>query len=157
MHTDPFDTQDVTQDLDQDLLCATARSDERPLCVPRCGAGLDRARRSTFPPDVSGKSSVTSKRAGTMAAGSHSSKKRRNSTVDGAAVSAATIWATGWVLPRLVGPGDHRGLRHRGVLRQRGLDLARLDAEAADLHLEVETAQVLDVAVGQIAGRSPVR
>ncbi len=52
-----------------------------------------------------------------------------------------------------VGSGHHRGLGHRGVFRHRGLHLARLDPEAADLHLEVEASQVVDVAVGQISGQ----
>ena len=38
-----------------------------------------------------------------------------------------------------------------GVFPERRLDLAQLDAEAADLHLVVDAAQELDVAVGQVA------
>ncbi|GAA2966721.1 hypothetical protein GCM10010483_07520 [Actinokineospora diospyrosa] len=52
--------------------------------------------------------------------------------------------------------GDHGGLPDAGAGQQRGLDLARLDAEAADLHLVVGAAQVLDGALGgppgQVAG-----
>src|ERR671915_644883 len=40
----------------------------------------------------------------------------------------------------------------RVVAHQCGFDLARLDAEAADLDLVVDAAQELDVAVWQIAG-----
>ena len=51
---------------------------------------------------------------------------------------------------------DHRRLRHRRVPRQRGLDLARLDAEAADLHLRVRSPDEVQHAVGaparQVAG-----
>ena len=47
---------------------------------------------------------------------------------------------------------DH-GLAHRRVPRQHRLDLPRLDAEAADLDLVVDTAEVLDISVGQIAGQ----
>ena len=36
--------------------------------------------------------------------------------------------------------------------RERGLDLAELDAEAADLHLMVDAAEELDVSVGAVAG-----
>ncbi|CNG07318.1 Uncharacterised protein [Mycobacterium tuberculosis] len=57
---------------------------------------------------------------------------------------------------RLVLPVDHGGLGHRRVAGERGLDLARLDAEAADLHLVVEAAEVLDlpraVPAGEVAG-----
>src|SRR4029077_17037694 len=43
-------------------------------------------------------------------------------------------------------------LPHRGVARQGRLDLPQLDAEAADLHLVVDAAEELDVAVGEPAG-----
>ena len=46
-------------------------------------------------------------------------------------------------------------LSHRRVRRQRGLDLAQLDAEAADLHLVVAAAEELDRAVR--AGSAPSR
>ena len=52
-----------------------------------------------------------------------------------------------------VGSDHHRVLGHRGVFRQRGLHLARLDPEAVDLDLEVDAPQVVDVAVGQIPGQ----
>ena len=49
-------------------------------------------------------------------------------------------------------------LAHAGVLRQRGLDLAELDAVAAHLHLVVDAAEELERAVGAPAARrSPVR
>jgi hypothetical protein len=44
----------------------------------------------------------------------------------------------------------HRGRGDRGVGGERRLDLPRLDSDAADLHLEVQTAQVL-----QVSGRQP--
>ena len=46
---------------------------------------------------------------------------------------------------------DH-GLAHAGLDGQRGLDLPQLDAEAADLDLLVDAAEVLEVAVRQAAG-----
>ena len=45
-----------------------------------------------------------------------------------------------------------RGLAHRGVPRERLLDLARLDPEAANLDLAIHPAEVLEVAVGPPAG-----
>ena len=51
---------------------------------------------------------------------------------------------------------DHRRLRHRRMPRQRRLDLARLDAEAAELHLRVRAPEEVEHPVGtparQIAG-----
>ena len=52
---------------------------------------------------------------------------------------------------RLVGV-DH-GLRDRRALQQHRLDLGQLDAVAADLDLEVDPAEVLDLAVGRRPGR----
>ena len=61
----------------------------------------------------------------------------------------------------LVGGGvlarDHDGVRDGGVLAQHGFDLAELDAEAADLDLIVDAAEVLEVAVLRRLARSPVR
>ena len=58
-------------------------------------------------------------------------------------------------------PGDlereHGGLRHGRVLGERGLDLAELDAEAADLDLVVDAAEELELAVRRQRARSPVR
>jgi hypothetical protein len=47
----------------------------------------------------------------------------------------------------------HRRLPHGRVPQERGLDLARLDAEAADLHLLVDPAQELERAVRKSAGQ----
>ena len=47
--------------------------------------------------------------------------------------------------------GQHDRLAHRRVLGQPRLDLAQLDAEAADLDLVVDAAEELDAAVGQPA------
>ena len=52
---------------------------------------------------------------------------------------------------RRVLPHHDGGLPHPRQGRQDGLDLARLDAEAADLHLRVQAAQVLQRAVGEPA------
>ena len=48
--------------------------------------------------------------------------------------------------------GQHDRLPHPRVRRQRRLDLPQLDAEAADLDLLVDAAEVLEVAVRQPAG-----
>ena len=57
-------------------------------------------------------------------------------------------------LPLVPAPraSDHRFPNGR-LGGERGLDLARLDAEAADLDLMVEASKELDVAVGPIAGQ----
>ena len=46
-------------------------------------------------------------------------------------------------------PSNHRHLAHRGVLPQRRFDLARLDPAPQDLDLVVETAQKLEVSIGE--------
>ena len=46
----------------------------------------------------------------------------------------------------------HGGVGDAVGVRQRRLDLAELDAEAADLHLVVGAAEVLQVAVGAASG-----
>ena len=54
--------------------------------------------------------------------------------------------------PRLVLAGDDHGLAQLRQARERGLDLAELDAEAADLHLMVDAPEELDVSIGAVAG-----
>ncbi len=51
-----------------------------------------------------------------------------------------------------IGAHDDRRARHAGHRGEHGLDLAQLDAVAADLDLEVGAAQVLDGPVGAAAG-----
>ena len=45
----------------------------------------------------------------------------------------------------------HGGLAHGGVRREGGFDFAQLDAEAAQLHLGVEAAEELELAIRQPA------
>ena len=59
---------------------------------------------------------------------------------------ADQLLVSGTVLAR-----DDAGLGHRRVLRKTALDLAQLDAEAADLDLLVGAAEEVEVAVGQPA------
>ncbi len=51
--------------------------------------------------------------------------------------------------------GDHHRGADAGVLREHGLDLAELDAEAADLHLMIDAAEVLERAARQEAREIP--
>ncbi len=50
-------------------------------------------------------------------------------------------------------PRHHRRIGDERVLAEPGGDLARLDAEAADLHLVVVAAQELEIAIRQVAGQ----
>src|ERR1700694_4862967 len=52
------------------------------------------------------------------------------------------------LVARTVFAGDHRGLGDAIMLTERGLDLAGLDAEAADLDLMVGTAEKMQRALG---------
>ena len=74
----------------------------------------------------------------------------------GAGAQAVVADELGGAGYRLVGV-DH-GLRDPGHLQQHRLDLGQLDAVAADLDLQVDPAEVLDLAVGSLTRpRSPVR
>ncbi len=54
--------------------------------------------------------------------------------------------------------GEHRGLLHSGLGQEDGLDLSQLDAEATELDLVVDAAEVLQVPIRQQAGEvaSPI-
>ena len=53
----------------------------------------------------------------------------------------------------MVLPGYDDGVSDSGMSGQDGFDFSQFDAEAADLDLVVETAEVLDIAVGLIASQ----
>ena len=55
------------------------------------------------------------------------------------------------LLARRVFAGDHGDLADAGCWRERRLDLAELDAEAADLDLLVDAAEVFELAVVEAA------
>ena len=56
------------------------------------------------------------------------------------------------LLARSALPRHHRGRGDGGMLDEQGLDLAGLDAEAADLHLLVEPPEEFDVPLREPAG-----
>ena len=124
----------------------------RPACAaPRAPAvaaiaGSGRARRSTLPVGVSGSSSRRTNTEGTSAAGRRPRKESRSaSSLDLGDHVGHQRRAPGQI------PRHHHRLPHPGMPPQRRLDLPRLDAEAADLHLVVHTAEELDGAVRQPA------
>ena len=78
-------------------------------------------------------------RPGTM----YSGRLRRRRARSASASASPTTYATSRFSPGASSAHDHPRVAHRRVRRQRGLDLARLDAEAADLHLLVQAAQEL--------------
>ena len=115
--------------------------------------GAGRAWRSTLPLGVRGRASRTTKADGTMYSG------RRSPREGAARPRRPTVPAPGPApgrrpgrRPRRVLAGHHHRLAHARVPAEHGLDLAQLDAEAADLHLEVDAAQELEIAVRAAAG-----
>src|SRR5215831_7946396 len=52
-----------------------------------------------------------------------------------------------------MGDRYHYAFTDRGMLVESGLDLAQLDAEASDLHLMIDAAEIVDRAVRQVAGK----
>ena len=80
---------------------------------------------------------------GTMYSGS----SRRRCSRSASASASPTTYATSRRSPGSSSRTTTTQSRDAGVPAQRGLDLAQLDAEAADLHLVVEPPQVLDGAV----------
>ena len=96
-------------------------------------SGAGSARRSSLPLGLNGKEPSTINAKGTMYSGSDPLKRAQVVEV-GIRPSAATRYAInrlrpGW--PR----SDNHGVGDAGVLGEQGLDLARLDPEAADLDL----------------------
>ena len=135
--------------------CAAPRS-RRPRRRPAAGAG--RARRSTLPLGVSGSASRATK-----AGGHHVLRQPR----PGAARSSAGVGLgpsrrhhvgdQPLVARPVLARPQHGGLAHRRGGRERRLDLARLDAEAADLTCWSARPRNSSVPSGRQRARSPVR
>ena len=85
---------------------------------------------------------------GTMCSGNFDFRKPRRTLTVGRGSFRGTTYATNRLSPCTSSRATTTGLLHGGVLAQDGLDLAQLDAEAADLDLVVKAAAELDVAVG---------
>ena len=104
--------------------------------------------RSTLPLLVSGSLSRNTNAAGTMYSGSFVLRCSRSALTSGGGWRADEIrdqtLCAGHVFAR-----HHDSLANDRVLAQHRFDLAELDAEAADLHLMVDAAQILDVASRQ--------
>ena len=83
-----------------------------------------------------------------MYSGSLPCRKARSSAAVGRPRVVADQVGHQALAARAVLARQHHGLPHRRVLQQRRLDLAQLDAEAADLDLVVQPPQELQVAVG---------
>src|SRR4051794_12325363 len=59
------------------------------------------------------------------------------------------------LVPRRIFPSHYHREAHRRMLTEHGFDLAQFNAEATDLDLEVQSAQKLKVAIGQVACEIP--
>ena len=116
----------------------------------RRASGAGSALRSSLPLGVSGRRSSRTNAAGTMYSGS-CARQRRAQRVDVESQRLAHDIGHQALVARHVLAREHHRLAHAGHVGQPRLDLAELDAEAADLHLEVVAAEELDVAVGQPA------
>ena len=137
----------------EQLLGAVARARRSPRGRRLSGAGS--APRSTLPLAVSGSaSSVDERPTGTMYSGRPLRPGAQSARPSASAGSPDDVGDQPAARPSsratTAAPGDAR------VARQRGLDLAELDAEAADLDLVVGAAEELERAVGapahQVAG-----
>ena len=134
---DPFQTQYLTPDLGQDLLGAACAERRRPAaCRTLAPGGRHQGPAVHLSARRERQRVRSSKTAGTIAAGKQLQQEAAQLSRGRRGPPAATTWATSRVLPRPSVPAHHGVLGHRGVFRQRGLHLTRLDPEAVDLHLD---------------------
>ncbi len=153
MHTDPFDAENLAPDLGQDLLCSAAGSDELAVAFRRSCAGLGESPPVDFP-SWGTRQLVRHDEVGRQHGRRKPLEQEAPQLRGGRSGLGASRHVGGQLgVAALVGSGDHHGFRHVGMPTQRDLDLAGLDPDAADLHLAVLTSEVLDVAVGLVAGQ----
>ena len=111
--------------------------------------------RSSLPLGVSGNASSNTKAAGTMYSGSRLQERAQAAERSCRPRAGHHVGHQPLARPaRPPGPAP-RPARDRRVRQQRRLDLAQLDAEAADLDLVVQPPQELQVAVRQPAAPDP--
>ena len=130
------------------------RAPPRPACAGRrtpvgSAAATARApgsaRRSTLPFGVSGSASSATNAAGTMYSGSLCAERGRAARRRRARPRRARpVGDEPLVAGRVLAHDDHAPRARRAAARSAGLDLAELDAEAADLDLVVDAAEELE-------------
>ena len=146
----PLDAQQLRPDRGQRLLDLALRRLVAALHVRPSPSGAGSALRSSLPLGVSGSASSCTKAAGTMYSGSARARCARSASASAALASPTTVGHQALVARRVLARQHHR-LAHAGRCSSRASISPELDAEAADLHLEVVAAEELDVAVGQPA------
>ena len=155
VHSHPVEPEDVRPNRSQELfhLILGARRPVRGL-ASQTGGG--RARRSTFPWGVSGKASMATKKKRPGSWSPAGSGPGMSAAPEPGPAPRRTPGTRAGRSPGAGRPGDGHGLPDRRWLQGR-LDLTQLDAEAADLHLVVAAAQVVEIPPGRRRARSPVR
>ena len=152
---DPLELEHLGPDLGQAHLDLAGR---RFIAARRVGShrpGAGSALRSSLPLGVSGKrvQPHEGRRHHVLGQGRRAGGARSASAPAARRIRRHGVIGHQPLVARRVLAGQHHRLAHRRMLRQPRLDLAQLDPEAADLHLEVVAAQELDVAVRQIAAK----
>ncbi|EYF04582.1 Hypothetical protein CAP_4402 [Chondromyces apiculatus DSM 436] len=154
LHPHPIEPEQQRPDPGEDLLDRRARRDERegvlkPPVGSRQGLAVHLAargqRQGVEDDECRGDHVVGQLRAQMLAVGA-----RRGAALHGHHVRHEAL-----VSRDVLARHDHAGA-HRGVQAEHRLDLAELDAEAADLHLVIDPAQVFQLPVlvpaGEVAG-----
>ena len=119
----------------------------RTASAAAADSGAGSALRSSLPFGVSGSASSTTNAAGTMYSGSAPAQVRAQRVR--ASARAHHVRHQPLLARHVLARHDDAPRARPGASAQRRLDLAQLDAEAADLHLLVEAAQVLQRPVRQ--------
>ena len=152
LHPHALDAEHLRPDAAEDLLGRRARHGVR-LGRGRRASGAGSARRSTLPLALSGSaSSRTNERRAPCSSGSRRFQVRRAAPATDSRVSGRDDVGHQPRLARRVRRAPRRPRPRRPDARAARLDLARLDAEAADLDLVVGPAQELQRAVRAAGG-----
>ena len=147
--TDASTAKQLCPDVGQGLFDRSAGWHEGAVDRRQCLLGSGRAWRSIFPFGVSGRASRNTNAEGTMYSGRRPESHRRKSL--GATGVVCVSWSNIRDQARFAGgiwSGHDNGFTHRRVPRQRGLDLAELDAKSADLDLVIDSPQAFERPVG---------
>ena len=151
---DPRDAEHVGEQRAQQLLLRRAR---RAPHRGRRQSGAGSARRSSLPFGVSGSASSATNADGTMCSGSSCRQMRPQRRRSASAPAAPPHTPPAASARPVSSRASTAACATSACARQRRLDLARLDAEAAHLHLLVGAAEILQLPVRPPRARSPLR
>ena len=151
VHADAFEAEDALPDGCERAFGGRARGEETGGEIGACGLGCGEGAVVEFAVAGEREAVERDKRRGQHVVG-QARLEMRAEFVGGRHFAARDEVGDEALFAAGLGAGDDGGLADGGMLREERFDFAQLDAEAANLYLLVDAAEIFDVAARQPAG-----